>query len=266
MKILHHPITKAVFLICLAVALIHIVSALTLDRMLEYKEIRVQSPKVSDALAGYRVAFLTDIHGCAEKDLRAMAARINADGVDLVVLGGDFSGQRDLGLCMEILAGIHAADGIYGIEGNHDAADRLRAAMQAQGMTLLENSGVTLRDGLYLAGLVDLWNRTPDVPAALAGAAEGAFILLAAHNPDTSMTHDFARVDLALSGHVHGGEVTLFGLWAPAMHMVSDYGQRFASGWCQSAAGTDVYVSNGIGAHSLRVFARPQVIYVTLEN
>ena len=265
-KFLNHPAVKGTLLLCLLIGLIHIVSALTLDRTLEYKELRYQSGKITDALHGYKIVFLTDIHGYPEADLRTMVDNINAHGVDLVLLGGDYSGQKDLSLCFEILAEIQAADGIFGIEGNHDNAGRLRTAMQTQGMTMLENSGVTVRENLYLAGLVDLWNRTPDVPVALSGASGEDFVLMLAHNPDTSVVHDFTGVDLAFSGHVHGGEVTFFGLWAPAMPLVSAYGQRFRSGWCRSDADTDVYVSNGIGTHALRVFARPQVIYLTLES
>jgi len=265
MKLWKNPVLKGSLLLCLLIALIHLISALTVDKIIAHTEVQFASPKITDALDGYRIVFLTDIHGTPEQDLREMVKEINTRGVDLVLLGGDFSGQKDLWNCLAILAGIQAVDGFYGVEGNHDNADRLRTAMQDNGMVLLENEGLRVKDSLYVAGLEDLWNRSPNVQAALAGAVDTDFILMLAHNPDTTMAHDFTRVDLTLSGHVHGGEVTFFGLWAPAMPMVSEYGQRFTSGWCQSAVGTDVYVSRGIGAHALRVFARPQVVYVTLQ-
>lgn len=264
MQLLHHPAVKAGIITVLAIGLIHLLSALTLDRTLQYWEISYLSPKVSEALAGYRIAFLTDIHNYPQAKLTAMVEQLNARGVDLVVLGGDFGKQRNS--ILDSLAQIEARDGIWGVAGNHDNAAQLAGAMEARGMHFLANAGAAPTPGLYLAGLEDLWTGDPDVAAALAQAGAEDFVLLAAHNPDTSVERDYTGVDLALSGHVHGGEVTLFGLWGPAMSLVSSYGQRFRTGLCTSEAGTDVLISHGVGNHSpLRVFARPQVLLITLE-
>ncbi len=97
------------------------------------------------------------------------------------------------------------------------------------------------------------------------------FVLLLAHNPDITMRQDTSNVDLTLSGHTHGGHVTFFGLWAPALTwntVITDYGQRFMSGWAESRDGTPVYVSRGTGTfeRTPRVFARPQVILFTLQS
>lgn len=266
MKLPRRPWLKNTLKIAGAICLIHLASALTLDRKIQYLELSYPSPKIGEALEGYRVAFLTDIHRTSQDTLRGIVAQLNERGVDLVLFGGDFS-AAGLSSALEILSEIHAPDGFYGVEGNHDNAALLSQAMGRHDMTLLENRGVHIREGLYLAGLEDLWNRDPDVEQALAGAGEDDFVLLACHNPDASMEQDYARVDLALSGHVHGGEVTFFGLWGPAMPLVSSYGQRFRQGMCASAAGTDVFVSHGVGSHSpLRVFARPQVILLTLTG
>ena len=78
-------------------------------------------------------------------------------------------------------------------------------------------------------------------------------------------------VDLALSGHTHGGQAAFLGVWAPALALrksITDYGQRFMSRWAESRDGVDVYVSNGAGTFSdvPRMFARPQVILLTLRT
>lgn len=266
-KLTGSPVFRKAVTALSCVAGAHLLSALTLDRMLQYKEITYRSKRIVPSLDGYTIAFLTDIHGYPEAGLTKMAGRVSARGVDLVLLGGDFSGQRDLSRCMEILAGIGPPDGIYGVEGNHDSAARLKAVMKAHGMVLLENEGVPIREGLYIAGLEDHWNRFSDAETAASGAGGGDFVLFLCHNPDAAMRQDFSAADLTLSGHTHGGELSLFGLWSPVMPIVSRYGQTYRSGWCKSAAGTDLYVSNGIGRHSpMRVFVRPQVIYLTLRH
>jgi len=82
------------------------------------------------------------------------------------------------------------------------------------------------------------------------------------------MVQDTRGIDIILSGHTHGGQITFFGFFAPALlpRVITDYGHHFSSGWSQSRDGTPVYVSNGLGNYQqvLRVFARPQVILITL--
>lgn len=255
------------FAVCFATALLHLISTATVDRTLQYKHLECRSEKIPPALDGYTAAFLTDIHGTPLQELNALADALNTMEINLLLLGGDFPAAKQLPECLDVLSAIHAPDGCYSVEGNHDDADTLREALRSRSMHLLENSGVRVREGLYLAGVEDLWNRVPDVEQAVEGKAEGDFTLLLSHNPDVAALQDLAEADLTLCGHTHGGEVTLFGLWGPAMRRTSAYGQRFRSGWCRSDAGTDVYVSNGVGKHFiLRVFAPPQVIVLTLRS
>lgn len=172
---------------------------------------------------------------------------------------------------MEILSGVHTSDGIYGVEGNHDNFSVLFAAMEKYGITPLSNRGVSVREQFYLAGVEDLWNRSPDIAKATEDAGIGDFVLLLSHNPDVTMKQNTTNVDLVLSGHTHGGYVTLFGYLAPALawsEVIIEYGQHFMSGWAKSRDGTDVFVSNGTGYLTLmpRVFSRPQIILITLEH
>jgi len=84
--------------------------------------------------------------------------------------------------------------------------------------------------------------------------------------PSITMVQDTTECDLILCGHTHGGQVTLFGIWAPYLTMkrsITGYGQRFMSGFSESKDGVPVYVSNGTGEFFPRVFARPQVIIFT---
>jgi len=252
------------------VALIHIVHALTLDRIIQYKEITFYSPNFPPELNGYTIAFITDTHNISAERLRGVVDELNQRYVDLVVLGGDFSSSTDH-MCetVEILSHIHTTDGIFGVEGNHDNYIYLFAAMEAHGITPLSNNGVHIRDGFFLAGVEDLWNRNPNITEALTDAQPEDFVLLISHNPDVSMQQGTTGIDLILSGHTHNGQVAFFGIWAPYFTFrssITDYGQRFRSGWASSRDGTPVFVSHGTGEYLPRVFARPQVILITLFN
>jgi len=227
---------------------------------------------VSEALSGYTIAFVTDTHALPAEELRKVVGRINEYAPNLLLLGGDFPSLGDApARSMEILSGVHASDGIYGVEGNHDNWEALFDAMEKHGIIPLSNNGVSIREQFYLAGVEDLWNRSPDIARATEGAGEDDFVLLLSHNPDVTMKQDTTNVDLVLCGHTHGGYVTLFGFLAPALAWsedITEYGQRFMSGWAKSRDGADVFVSNGTGYLTVmpRVFARPQVILITLEH
>jgi len=218
---------------------------------------------------GYRIAFVTDIHAISDRRLRTVAEALGTRQIDLLLLGGDFTFDHDeLEPTIALLAQIPAPDGIYGIEGNHDAYKPLFAAMEAQGIMPLSNSGVYVRDRFYLAGVEDLWNRRPDIAASIADAGEDSFVLLLSHNPDVAMLQDTTGADLILSGHTHGGQFNFFGIWSIGLDsgVISDYGDRFRAGWAASRDGTPVYVCRGIGEYYPRVFARPEVTVLTLVH
>jgi len=273
MKLKTKKIAKLTSIIVgIIIVLIHIISMLTLDKQIEYKEITFQSPKISAEMDGYRIAFICDTHTTNAQELEDVVTKLNDLEIDLLLLGGDYTTRvAKTDFTMEILSQIETVDGIYGIEGNHDKYVVLFEAMEKYSIQPLSNSGVYIRDNLYIAGVEDLWNRKPDIQMAVGEADTSDFVILLAHNPDVTMLQNTEKIDLILSGHTHGGQVTLFGIWAPALELrgfVTDFRQRFKSGWAKSRDGVSVYISNGTGKASYskapRIFARPQVIIVNL--
>jgi len=252
-----------------ATVLIHAIHALTLDRMVVYNEITFSSPNVPAEMDGYSIAFVTDTHTETGRRLRGVVEELNRRHVDLLLLGGDFTyDSDDLALALALLSQVETTDGIFGIEGNHDNYQILFPVMEAHNIKPLSNSGLYVRDNFFLAGVEDLWNRNPDIAAATEGAGADSFVLLLAHNPDTTMLQDTTGVDLILSGHTHGGQLNFFGVVSIGLdsRVISDYGERFKGGWAESRDGTPVYVSRGIGDYYPRVFARPEVTLITLRR
>ena len=249
--------------------LAHAVSLFTFDRIIEYKKITFRSPRIPKEMNGYKIAFISDTHAMPVGDLEKVKQELNKWHPDLLLLGGDFPAGDGAKRIMAKLSQVETTDGIYGVEGNHDNYVNLFAAMEQYSIHPLSNSGARVREHLYIAGVEDLWNRNPSIDEAIRDALPDDFVILVSHNPDITMLQDTTSVDLILSGHTHGGQITLFGLWAPALHFrpgVTKYGQRFMSGWATSRDGIPVYVSNGTGFFERipRIFARPQVILLTL--
>jgi hypothetical protein len=256
---------KITLIIIAVITLIHIIHAVTFDQIVEYKEIAFSSEKIPPELDGYKIAFIADTH-YSHNRLRGITERLNNEQIDLLLLGGDYSENYGGELCMEILSQVATADGIFGVDGNHDNHELLFENMQAHGIIPLRNTGLYIKDGFFLAGVEDLWQLNPCIETAIDSSTSEDFVLLLSHNPDVAMQQDTTGVDLILSGHTHGGQIALFGIWTPALGFVTEYGNRFKSGWADSHDGTPIYVSRGVGQHIIRVFARPQVIILTLES
>jgi predicted MPP superfamily phosphohydrolase len=248
----------------------HLIHAVTLDLQIEFVETELASPSVTTELDGYRIAFVSDTHNMPANRLLEIRNAIDSWGPNLLLLGGDYSNRgRDFGEVFRILGTTIAPDGILAVEGNHDAGRRYIPAMAEAGIRPLLNEGIHVRDGIFVGGVSDLRFSTQDVSSAIQGANRDDLVILLAHNPITVERHSTSGIDLVLSGHTHGGQMTLFGLWAPALHLPSPTGtipQWLRAGWGITADGASIYVSRGAGTHLPRMWARPEVTFITLRT
>ncbi|MBM4143811.1 MAG: metallophosphoesterase [Lentisphaerae bacterium] len=235
----------------------------------------VPLPNLPEAFAGYKLAFLSDIHHGPNVPLayvRRVVAMTNALNADVICLGGDYvhRDRRYIAPCFEELRNLRAGDGVYGVLGNHDhweSAAETRAAMAQNGIADLTNTGVWLRRGgarLRLCGAGDLWEDAQDLAAALGDAAEGDAAVLLAHNPDYAEEISDRRVGLVLSGHCHGGQVVFPFVGAPLIP--SRYGRKYLHGLVQAPA-VKVFVTRGVGTISppVRFRCRPEIALLTLR-
>jgi predicted MPP superfamily phosphohydrolase len=250
---------------------------------IETVEYTCDSPDVPSAFDGIRIAFVSDIHRgpfYSEVQVGQLVDRVNALGADLVLLGGDYvyAGTKYEASCFSQLTRLTAPLGCFAILGNHDYGRSdsanpgpglaIQAAAEA-GIPLLRNEGVWLeKDGqrIRLGGVADYRASTSRLAPVVKGTKTSDFVLLLSHNPDFSEDLPKDKVDLVLSGHTHGGQVTFFGTWAP--HVPSEYGQKYRTGIVKNDV-TTVIVSNGIWVSAplpIRVYAPAQIVVVTLRN
>jgi len=245
-------------------------------RIVTVAEYEITSPDVQAALDGTQIVFLTDIHHgtyLSRDRVRSLVDRVNGMHPDLVVLGGDYihGGADRIEPCFAELARLRAPLGVYGVLGNHDhwASTRLsEESMADAGIEQLDNRGVWIERGggrIRLGGVGDLWEDEQRIEATTGGTSPDDFVLLLTHNPDYVEELTPGAVDMALAGHTHGGQVTLFGLWAPTLP--SKLGQKYRSGLVETGP-VPVIVSNGIGSITppLRFGAPPQIVLVTLRR
>ena len=235
---------------------------------------------------GLKVALLTDLHVGAPHmslgRLRDVVGRVNGESPDLVVITGDFViGGKDheggvLGGTFvepepiaEELKSLTAPLGVYAVLGNHDwwyDGERVARALRGAGLSVLENEAVRIERGgraFWLAGVADMWTRTPDVEGALRRAGADDPVILFTHNPDI-FPEVPARVSLTLAGHTHGGQVNL--PIVGRLVVPSTFGQRYAFGHVVEGA-RHLYVSGGVGTSIIpaRFRVPPEAVVITLE-
>lgn len=245
------------------------------------------------ALEGLRIALLGDIHLGPHRDaayVQDAAARVGALGPDMVVLCGDFVSESaaEAEACAQALQSLRSRYGAFAILGNHDiwtAPRHIQRALNGVGIHVLRDEARQILIGdtrLWLLGVDDsgysgftgsnpermapYWQpRVAAVHRLVAALPEGDPRILLIHNPDLNEWLAGERLDLALCGHTHGGQVRLPLIGAPLTP--SCYGQKYVSGLVQGPA-CPVYVNRGLGmkAPSVRFNCRPEITLLTLRG
>lgn len=217
------------------------------------REIDYASDRVPPSLDGYRIVFVSDIHfrnRYSRARLNALFSEINAEKADCIILGGDLTlGNAEIPEFCEAAASLRATEGVYATLGNHDFFNGKATAiaqLRKSGIVVLDATTIVTPRGLNVAGIADFRDEFPAMGHFIETIPDSGFTVLASHNPDfmeKATADDLARFDLVLSGHLHGGQITLFG-YAPILP--SEYGQRYRTGTVWKG-NVPVIVSNGAG-------------------
>lgn len=214
------------------------------------REVEITSQKITPEMDGYRIAFVSDIHygnNFSQSRLTKLFAALNSSHVDCIIIGGDnvFGTHRIREFAREATS-LSAKDGVYAVLGNHDfytgRALTIRT-LRAAGIVVLDETAILLPNGITLAGINDFRDVFPPMNRFLDIIPKDGLTILVSHNPDFAEKIDLSVFDLMVSGHTHGGQITIFG-WAPVIP--SEYGQKYRTGTILKD-GTPVVISNGAG-------------------
>ena len=236
----------------------------------------ISNPQVPAAFDGFRIAFASDFHlesKYQEHHLQNTVRALRDEHPDLLLLGGDYQeGCQYVEPLFAALGQVAPPFGTYAVLGNNDyerCTDEIRRAMQTHGISLLEHELDTLtHDGqhLILAGVANGFDLKSYTISPTERLKEEDYVIMITHTPDYTEDTDITHTDLALAGHTHGGQVTLFGLIVPETG--SKYGRRFLTGLNYNTRGIPVITSNGLGTSrkNIRTGARSDVVMVTLKR
>ena len=262
-------------------------------------------PNLPPAWEGRELALIADLQvgmwGANTGTARRIVQRIVDDPPAAVLVAGDFLYKAGDDLAEQIAEAVDIvrplpAAGIatYAVLGNHDysmdekddqldtaMAARLRDALEAAGVRVLENAAVRLAlparvdtggaDALYLVGIGSNWAHEDDPVVALAQVPCGAAYVLLMHNPSSFERMSAGAAPLALAAHTHGGQVRVpFTPEWSWLTFVKDEPVH-ADGWSDGtfgAPGNRLYVNRGIGFSDapIRINATPELTRLTLRR
>jgi uncharacterized protein len=229
--------TASAGIVPVAALVITAIGFLNARRRARVRDVRVPIQDLPEALHGFSIVQITDVHvGPTIKRpyVDAIVDAVNALDADLIAITGDLvdGSVRQLSAHTAPLARLASRHGTYFVTGNHEyysGANAWVAELRRLGLKVLLNQHVVLdHDGaaVVVAGVTDYtahhFDRTQasDPAAALAGAPRDAGVkVLLAHQPRTAFAAAKAGFDLQLSGHTHGGQFVPWNfvvrLWEP---------------------------------------------------
>jgi len=246
------------------------------SRWIKITEIEINSEEVPASFSGTKLVFISDIHlgpYLSSRRLSGIVNRINDIKPEMIILGGDYVHYQSKYIepvFME-LGKLRADLGVYAVLGNHDHyadASFTRKIMSKYGINNINNQSFWVKkgiDSIKIGGVGDLWGDIQILENTLNKLKKSNFAILVSHHPDYIENLNTDLIDLTLSGHTHGGQITLFGLWAPLLP--SNFGQKYLYGLVTSGK-MKSYVSSGIGTVLVpfRFFCRPEIVIIKLKR
>ena len=261
----------------------------------QINNIEITSENIPQTFDGYKIVQISDIHLLSfigrEKALAKIVEEINAQQADVVLFTGDLVTQNssEINSTKDILAKLHAPDGVFSILGNHDYsfynqwpseeqrkkdADAIIARQREIGWNVLLNENKNIEktlngqtDTISIIGVENTSSKHKfrsygNLGKAMQGA-NGKFKILMTHDPSHWRTEVIPKtnIDLTLSGHTHAMQSTLFG-WSIISFVYKEYKGLYTNGK------QHLYVNIGLGEtmFPFRVGAKPEITVITLRN
>ncbi len=223
--------------------------------LVQINNYRIPVPELPKAFNGIRIVHLTDLHFgflVSESFIEGVINKANSLKPDIIVCTGDYvharNSTKEIDTVWPILSRLKAIYGVYSVLGNHDHWADTEKSLQ-----WLQRSGQNVRhtckpiykgkDRILIGGTGDYWEDKLNIDLCFSTSDEGDCRILLTHNPDSIDTVFETPLSLILSGHTHGGQVSI-PFYGPPVLPVKN--KRYSSGLIETEKG-NLFISKGIG-------------------
>ncbi len=237
----------------------------------------ITSPDIAEGLDSVRLVFVTDTHYASRftsKTLTSLGNMLRELKPDIILLGGDYQeGCQYVDPLFDEIMSAQPRYGAFAVLGNNDlerCTEMILSNMRQHGITPADNTVNTINingSRLVILGAQNTFAKRETIPCPDDDSiTTNDFVMLITHTPDYIEDVECPKVDFTVAGHLHGGQVTLFGLYAPILP--SHYGQRFRHGIKYNSHKQPVLCSNGIGTsrRNIRFCAAPEIHLIVLHS
>lgn len=268
---------------------------------LSVEKLTVAIANLPESLSGTKLVQLSDFHydglRLSEQMLENAIAATNEAEPDLIVLTGDYITDDPKPIHQLVLRLKHLQSrlGVYAILGNHDIcyphsqAEVTKAFHSIDIPVLWNEIAYPWGEELPLVGLADYWSQEFNIKPVMRQLDPKTPRIVLSHNPDTAKHLQKWRVDLQLSGHTHGGQISLPG-GGPAISLYKNFRRNLPKPirrwvpfmqkdiakvvrhweWAQGfhqVGNNQMYVNRGLGTYLPgRLFCPPEVTVITLTS
>lgn len=246
----------------------------------------VKSSKLPKAFNNFKIVQISDLHNkIFYKDNNTLVKKIKSQKPDIIVITGDLVDKQKYNEenALSFIDKIYSIAPIYYVNGNHEGwsgkFESLEKKLKEKEVIVLRNESLYYeknKEKILILGVDDpAFNTTghsedymnSDImkKELFAVNNEKRFKILLSHRPELFELYVHNNIDLAFTGHAHGGQVILpflGGIIAPNQ----GFWPKYYKGMYKKN-NTVMVVSRGLGNSIVpqRIFNRPEIVSVTLE-
>lgn len=255
-------------------------------RWLKVTYVQIESGDIPPSFNGKRIVFFSDVHHgkyFSQKRVASLVDQINGLKPDIIIIGGDnvFLDSVYIYSFFYQISRLRCKYGIYEVLGNHDcytSKTLTRKMIQQSKINNCSNKSYWIKigkDSIKIGGIADNIEGKQISQNTTSDVRKHDFCILISHRPGNIPDIKSNLIDLTLSGHTHGGQITFFGLWAPILPSTySDGLQFFNFGMYQKyryglikSDNRQSYVTSGVGGLiPFRFFCRPEIVVLELKR
>ncbi|EOC99681.1 metallophosphoesterase [Caldisalinibacter kiritimatiensis] len=242
----------------------------------------IKNRDIPEDFINYKIVQLSDLHnksfGENQEKLVKLVKKINPN---IIVITGDIIDRRRYNETPSLIlvSQLTQIAPVYYVTGNHEEwsgkFNDLEKKLAKYKVNVLKNQRVEVKQGnskvniigvndyAYFQSVIEYKQVLEDLTSKI---NKSDFTLLLSHRPEKIKYYSEYHIDLALTGHAHGGQIRLpfiGGLVAPDQGLIPKY-----TGGFYEKGNLQMIVNRGLG-NSLfpqRLFNRPEVVVITLKR
>jgi len=236
--------------------------------------VQFQSAKINDSI---KILSIADLHSKEfGRDNERLLNLIRQCNFDAIVCNGDIVdiNSDQLPYIEKFFSMLMKFNKpVFYVSGNNEKWENweeITTLCENMGVNVLRNENATVTRGsttVNLCGIDDYNTKEWNLDSALDGINPNNFTVLISHTPDILYEEKAVRSDLVLSGHTHGGQVTI-----PFLKDYIQTGKKcindYIKGTYQFDDSTTLYIDSGMGTTKIpmRFGNRSKVTLITLKN